>query len=113
MIALSLYSNSTSFFYCHSVAIIGIIDLDAYKIFPHHDERMADCRDVPPQREGLDLLHKYRKNFVNDGSDVLVADVTALKAELELDLSKFRDWREDVGRDPSITVRAFSSSEFV
>lgn len=65
-------------------------------MFPNHDERMTECRNVPPQHEGLDLLEKYKTTFVVDhGNDILEADLTDLKAELERDLSKFRDGTDE------------------
>ncbi|KAF9095502.1 hypothetical protein BGX27_001266, partial [Mortierella sp. AM989] len=78
------------------VAISGIVDLDVHKMYPNRDERMTDCRNVLPQHEGLDLLEKYKAEFViDDGDDVLEADLTELKAGLERDLSKFRDGTDE------------------
>ncbi|KAG0044059.1 hypothetical protein BGZ83_010708 [Gryganskiella cystojenkinii] len=46
------------------------------------------------------LLEKYKKNFVvDDGDNVLEADLTKLKAKLEQDLSKFPD-----GTDEKIVI---------
>jgi hypothetical protein len=60
------------------------LSLDVHQTFPNHNERIAECRNVPPEYEGLELLEKYKKNFVvDDGDDVLEADLTKLKAKLE------------------------------
>ncbi|KAG0311142.1 hypothetical protein BG000_006766, partial [Podila horticola] len=53
---------------------------------------MSECRDVLFQLEGLELLEKYKTKFViNDDDEVLEADLTTLKVELERDLSNFQD----------------------
>lgn len=72
------------------------MDLDVHKIFPNHDERMSECRNVPLQQEGFELLEKFKTKFVvDDDDDVLETDLTGLKAELERDLYKYQDGTDE------------------
>jgi len=61
-------------------------------MFPNCDERMSECGNVPLQHEAFKLLENYKTKFVvDDDDDVLVADLTEVKVELERDLSKLQD----------------------
>ncbi|KAF9966720.1 hypothetical protein BGZ70_001501 [Mortierella alpina] len=54
-----------------NVAISGIVDLDVHTTFPDYDERRAECQNVLPKLEGLELVKKFRTESVIDAGDVI------------------------------------------